>query len=50
MPIEGPIVGWLLTKLGPVREWFAQRFSADHAPIAGRQIHQCVAGVLSSPS
>ncbi len=35
--VEGPVVGWLLSKLGPIRTWFKDQFRADHVPITGRR-------------
>jgi hypothetical protein len=36
--VEGPVAGWLLTKLGPVGAWLKGQVRADHMPIAGRRI------------
>ncbi|WP_158684558.1 hypothetical protein [Amycolatopsis orientalis] len=41
--IEGPVIGWLLTKLGPVGRWLNRQVRPDHRPITGRQrspVHQ----------
>lgn len=35
--LEGPAVGWLLTKLGPVGRWVHQQVRPNHRPIAERR-------------
>lgn len=35
--LEGPVAGWLLTKLGPLGRWVARQVLRDHQAIMGRK-------------
>lgn len=35
--LEGPVAGWVLTKLGPLGRWVARQVLRDHQPISGRK-------------